>query len=361
MNFVKKTTLVVLTPIFLMLLFATALDFGILNVAGHPNTVKKIIKDSGIYNNVVSNALSQTQQNNSDGGDINLNDPAIKTAADKALSPQLLQNSTNQVIDGVYSWLDGKSAQPNFNVDLSGAKATFASYVGQAAQAKAAGLPICTSVPANFDVFNADCLPPGVSPAQAADEATASVLSPKGFLDNPVITASNVKGSNNQSVFEQKGVKNIPKQYQRAKKTPYMLAVLAILVGTALVFLRRNWQSGLRHVGITLVLVGLLMVAFAYGLHKVIDDKLVGQLKFDNTLLQADARSLIKDLGGAIEHNYYLFGIIYAVLGVVALAGPSTYARFAHSPAAASAEATPTSETTAPKTKPKKAARKIDL
>lgn len=359
MNFAKKTTLVLLTPIFLALLFTTALDFGILRIAGHPGSIKKVIADSGVYNNVVSNALNQAQ--NGANGDINLADPAIKTAANKALTPQVLQSSTNQIIDGVYSWLDGKTTQPNFNVDLSGAKASFADYVSQAAEAKASSLPACSGVlAANFDVFNADCLPAGITPAQAADQAKSSILSGQGFLDNPVISAGNFKDSNNQNIFDTK-LKNAPKQYQRAKKTPYILAVLAVLIGIALVFLRASWQSGLRHVGVVLLVVGLLMFAFAYGLHKVIDDKLVTQLKFDNTLLQADARSLITDLSSTIERNYYGFGIIYALLGLLAFAAPTAAARLSHAPAAAAPEKTEAQTDAPAKPKPKKPSKKIDL
>ena len=323
MHFARKAGLVILTPLLPLLLFTTAFDFGLLHIASHPVTVKKIIADSGIYNDAVASALNQAKSNANDG--LNLADPAIKEAASKALTPAVLQDSTNKIIDGVYDWLDGKTPQPDFNVDLSGPKAAFAEAVGSSAAARAATLPVCASIPSSqsFDVFSATCLPPGVSAAQAGSEAKSQILSGgQGFLDNPVISASTIKsGNSNQSVFADQ-LKSVPKQYQRAKKTPYLLALATILVGAGLVFLRSSWRKGLRHIGIVLVVTGVFMLVFAYGLHYGINNKLVPNLKFSSALLATDVKSLIKDLSGAVINNYYLFGVIYGILGTAAIVTP---------------------------------------
>lgn len=324
MNLARKAALVILTPLLPLLLFSLALDFGIMRIVGHSGSIKKIIADSGLYNNVVSDALNQAQTQ--PGGNISLSDSAIGQAANKALSPAVLQDSTNQVIDGIYAWLDGKTSQPNFKVDLSGAKSTFARAVGAAAETRAASLPPCNTQPVSFDAFSTTCLPKGLSAPAAGQAAQESILSRQGFLDNPVITPGSIKDSNNQSVFETK-FKDAPQQYQRAKKTPYILATLSVLAALGIVLLNSSWQRGLRRVGITMGVVGIVMLLFAWGTTQVVNSRVLAQLKFDNSLLQADGRALVKNLASSIEHNYWLFGASYMALGIVAWFSPQIYAR----------------------------------
>jgi len=114
MHFVRKALLVLVGAVFPLLLFATAFDFAILRVAGSPASVKQTLSDSGIYNSVVNNALDQAKQSTqADGSQIDLTDPAIKKAANESFTPQVIQNSSEKVIDGIYNWLNGKTTQPD--------------------------------------------------------------------------------------------------------------------------------------------------------------------------------------------------------------------------------------------------------
>lgn len=367
MNFARKALIVLLAPLLSFLLFATALDFGIVHTAGHPASVKKIIADSGIYKTAVPAALDQAKTASGNGGEVSLTDPAVKAAATTTFTPQFLQTTTENVIDSVYRWLDGKTTVPDFNIDLTPQKATFADAIGQAAQTRAATLPRCTSLPqsSSFDAFSATCLPAGVTAAQAGDEAKASILSGKGFLENPVINAASVKSSgSNQSIFTDK-LKNAPHQYQHAKKTPYILAVLAILVGTAIVFLSTNRRRGLRRVGIILAGVGIFMLIFAWALNYGVNQKALPKVKFDNAVMQADLKTLISDVVKAVDKNYWLFGIIYTVLGASAIGGPMLMdKRLKPAHAKASGPETTTQETPPseePATEPKKPTKKVKI
>lgn len=325
MQFAKRSILVLLTPIFPLLLFATAFDMGVTRIVGHPGEVKKIINDSGIYNNAVTAALNQAKNVTSDNGSLPLTDPSIQAAATSTFTPQTLQNYSNQVIDGVYDWLNGKTAQPDFKIDLSSLKSTFAQQVAKAAETKAAALPTCSSadqISSYNDVFSSTCLPPNVTPAEAGSEASSAILNGQGFLDNPVITANNVKGSDsNQSVFNNQ-LKNAPAQYRKAKRAPWILSLLTILVAAGIVFLSATWQKGLRHIGITLAIVGVFMLLFAWALNYGVTKKAVPKISFDNSVLTADVKALVTDLAQSIDKNYWEFGTVYTVLGAAAIATP---------------------------------------
>jgi hypothetical protein len=319
MQFVRRTLLVLLGALLPLLLLATAFDFGAYHVVGTPTPLKKTLSDSGIYNSVVSQALEQAKTTSSGYSQIPLQDPAIKKAAEESFSPQFVQSSSEKVIDGVYNWLRGKSSQPDFNVDLSSAKNNFAEKVGQVAKAKAATLPLCTSVPASKDSFNATCLPPGITPAQVGLQAKNDVLYGNGFLEHSNITASSIKSSNGNPVFSSGKLKNAPKYYQLSTKLPYILIGLSLLNILAIIFLSSTRRKGLRHVSFTFAIVGVFLLAFAWGLNRVVAQNFIPQINFDNKVFESNVRILSTDITHSIDRNYWIFGIAYFSLGFIVL------------------------------------------
>ncbi len=322
MNFVRKALLVILTPIFVTLLFATAFDTGVVRVATHPATVKKIVADSGVYNNIIPSLLKQAGSVNSQTGSVELTNPAVQSAAKTTFSPQFLQTTTNSTIDSIYAWLDGKTTVPNFKIDLTSQKQQFAELVAQAAGTQATSLPACTTPVdmSSYNVFTANCLPAGTTASDVSGGTLNTLLSGKGFLDNPVITADTVKASgSNQSVFTDK-LKNVPPNYRRAKQTPLILALLTLLVGTAIVFLCSTRRKGLRHVAITVAAIGIFMLLFAWGLNEAVS-KEVPKVSFNNAAFDTNVRALVTDLAQAIDKNYWWFGGVYTALGIAGIGG----------------------------------------
>jgi len=334
MPIVKKLALGILSPLFIVLLFATAFDIGFVRTVTHPATVKKLVADSGVYNSVTSNLLSQTGTISTSLGDVPTSDPAIQQAAKVALPPQFIQENTEMAIDNIYDWLDGRIAQPDFSIDLTGAKTLFANNVADSVQKRLNGLPACSAAESraivqsgSFDAYNAACLPTGISPATVAEQVKSGILSNRSFLSNTTLTAASVKnGGSNQSLFSGQ-LKNAPKQYQNAKKTPFILAVLTILTGAGIVFLSRSWQRGLRHIGINLLVIGLVMLLFSWGLNRAAANDIVPKIKFDNAVFERDIRNLTTDLVQQIDRNYWFFGGLYTVLGVGGIAAAEVFRR----------------------------------
>jgi hypothetical protein len=322
MQFLRKMLLVLVAAALPFLLFATAFDFGIYNVVGKPKPVKKILSDSGIYGSVVSQALNQAKTTSNGTSQVSLLDPEIKKAAEESFNPQVVQTSSEKVIDGIYDWLGGKSAQPDISVDLSSPKNNFAEKVGQAAKTRAESLPVCTSAPATIDPLSATCLPPGVTPSQVGDQARDAILKGQGFLQHPTITAESFKGANNQSVFDKPKVKQAPKRYQLATKVPYILAALSVLAILAIVFLSTSRRKGVKRVAITLVIVGVILLLFAWGFNRIMTHdvipKSVPKVALDNKLLQSNVQILATELTQSIHQNYLVFGLAYLALGIAA-------------------------------------------
>jgi hypothetical protein len=350
MNVVKKLLLGILSPLFIILLFATAFDIGFIRTATHPATVKKLVTESGIYDSVVPSLLRQQKTIDTNFGSFSASDPAIQKAANQAVPPQEIKQSVDGAIDNVYQWLDGQVAQPTFKIDLTGANSGFAGSVADIVQQKLANLPACTTAQSiaiaqsgQFDAVNTTCLPRDITAASAAALVKSSLANGQGFLGKTTLSADSFKGSSNQSFFETDKAKQVPKQYQRAKKTPLILSVLTILTGVGIVFLSSTWQKGLRHIGINLVVIGIVMLVFSYALNRVVSTKVVPKIKVDNAVLQTDVRNLATDLTQQIDKNYWFFGGLYTVLGAGGIVAAQVFHRRARLVTAANIKSTPVS------------------
>jgi hypothetical protein len=325
MRFGRRLLLFVLVPIFSLLLFTLAFDFGVARVIGSVDSVKQILSESGIYTSLVPSILKQNGQISTDVGNISASDPIVQQAAIKALPASDIQTSSEAAIDNLYAWLNGKTPQPTFNLNFSGSQDSFASNLAGEVQQKLSSLPVCTTpyTAASFDALNATCLPPGVTAATAADALRKSLQNSDGGLGNVNLAATDFKGSDpGKSVFQDQ-LKSAPSQYQRLKSSPLILAILVILVGAALVFLRPTLTSGLRHIGITLLGVGVAMLIFSWAFNYVLINKVIPKIKIDkNYAVQQNLKHATTDLAQKIDRNYWTFGGIYAALGLVAISSP---------------------------------------
>jgi len=323
MHFMRKAALVVVLPLFSLLLFGLAADIGFVRVVTHPEKIKQILNDSGVYSSVVSGLLDQAKTISGDnGGDVQLNNSLVRTAASESITPAFLKQNSETFIDSIYRWLDGKSASPDFLIDLTSVKTQFADSVAANLQQQLSGLPICpagTNVQ-SFDAFNATCLPRGVTAAQAVANVKSNILNGKGFLDNPTITAKDLKSSDsNQSIFND-SLKDAPKAYQKAKSSPVVLAILTLLIAATIIFLSPTKRSGFKRVGITLLIIGVFMVIFAWGLNQA-TAKVLPKLKLNNVVLQEKVKVLARDIVQEVDNTYYIVGTAYAVIGVASVAG----------------------------------------
>lgn len=318
--------LVLLGALLPLFLFTLAIDSGIIRTAGSSASIKKILADSDIYSSIVSSTLDQAKTSGGEGEGISLTDPNIKTIAEKTFTPQFLQENTEKVLDSVFLWLDGKTKIPDFKLDLSGLKDSFAVEAAKATETRAATLPVCpaglSGSADSYEPFSATCLPNGMTPASMAEQIRASLSQAEGYLEDPVITADQVKlGNSNQSVFADQ-LKDIPNYYQQVKKTPLYLAILSLLTALGIVFLSTSRTRGLRRVGITLTSIGVLLLIFAYALDWGLNKKALPQMNLENKVLQEKLKTLASDITASVNKTYYTLGGVYAGLGVLAIGLP---------------------------------------
>jgi len=346
MGIARRLMLGLLSSLFVTLLFAAAFDIGFVRTATNPEKVKQLVSESGIYRSVVPNLLSQTKTISTNLGDISTKDTAIQQAANKALTPQDVKAQTEPVIDNIYAWLDGKIERPNFKISLAGVKSDFGVNVAKEVQTRLSKLAACSpaqslAISRSNDYLNANCLPAGVSPAAAAAQVRRALNGSNDFIEKTNITPDTIKqDGSRQSVFDEQ-LKQAPQRYQLFKKTPFLLTVLAILTGVGIFFLSDTRQKGLRRIGISLLIVGILMMLFAWAVNRTMNTNVIPKISFDNAFLKQDITALARDITGQINKNYWFFGILYAVLGAAVIVIAQTLMRPAGQVIAAKSAGTP--------------------
>lgn len=321
----------ILVGLFTLLLFAAlmaAADAAAINAnLANPNKLESWLADSGIYNHVVSDVLTKSQNSNSQNnsyGSININEPGVVQAANQAFSPSLIQTSVNTVIDANYAWLQGKTKTPTFSIDLTQAKQNFAKNVGNQVTAHLKSIPVCTpqqltQLQLPVDSLTVTCRPPTLDPVAEGQRVTQDIAS-GDFLNNSVITASTLGNSNGQSSSQVYYVKfaKLPQAYQAAKQAPIAAGVAALIFALAIIFLARSRRGGLKIVAITLMFTGLLMLAIKYVADTVVtkyQDKIFSNVF--NLNLKQSFHVLLKSVEASLVKTYLYFGIGLIVLGLV--------------------------------------------
>ncbi|HKU19124.1 MAG TPA: hypothetical protein VJP80_07735 [Candidatus Saccharimonadales bacterium] len=325
MNPLRKVALVLAATFLPLALWSAGVSWSIHGVFGTPRHLEGALQTSGLYSTVVSDVLAkaQTDQTNQGTGTTTVptSQPQIQAIIKQAFPPQFLQTQTNQVLDAVYAWLQGKQPALAFTIDLGSAKQQLANGVQQYAQTRLSRLPICTNnqIPTgDVDPFSAACIPKGVDVTAVATKARDDILN-GGFLKDTKLTADNLKTGDGQPLSQK--LHNAPTAYRRSTVAMYALLVLAVLLTAAVVLLSSTWRSGLRKVAITYMSVGAIMVVFAwtivFGLHRAIDA--IGATKSSNKELEQSILRVVELVGRDLRSYWLAYGITLLGLGIAGL------------------------------------------
>lgn len=317
----------------LVCLLGTAFSTSSNMALSHPQKIETWLDQSNLYQHFVSNAIDQAKKSagsSEDQGSVTLSDSAVQQAADSAFTTQIFQQSLNTFLNSNYAWLEGKTAQPNFTIDLTSAKQNFAAQIGQYVQEHISSLPVCTTQQlveigsaANIDPLNITCRPPTLDAQAEATLVTQKVENSGGFLSNPVITANNInpKGSSSQPYYQK--FSEAPKLYRLAVKLPWIYAAVALISALGVLFLAPRKRWGLRRVGITLAVAGAVLIISVLlsntALHqaekRIFNQSSVGQLQqsLTNFLSQLEHQLVKVDLWFGIGY-LGLAAIIFILL-----------------------------------------------
>ena len=329
MIWARKGLVHVLAFLLFVSLLGGALAFSTNTALSKPTRLEGWLKDSGLYSRFVDNAITQAQKSESkDTGTsgVSGHDEAVRLAAESTFSPQLLQSSVNTFIDSNYAWLQGKTTKPEFVIDLTQARQTFAEKVGKYAETRLATLPACTSLqqaqlinPNDIDALAVSCRPAGVTPAAAGAQVTQKILTSDDFLSKPVLTAETINPRDDKGGSQPYYTKlaKLPQAYRLGQKLPLIFSIMALVTTLGIVLIAPSRRRGVRRVGVMLLLAGAILVVTKFTADMVftkVEDRV-----FNNSSVGQIQQSLL-DFAQRVQHqivgvNLY-FGTFFLILAI---------------------------------------------
>lgn len=376
MNILRKLCIGLGTPLLSLCIFTAVLLLSMNSAFGKSDNLKRWLRESKLYDNIVPAIIAEnkkTPPQGWDGADVPFSQPEVQTALQKAVTPTWLQQSAENVVDGTYSWLQGKTTKPTYAIDVSGIKSAFATSLADQARARLATLPACSlrNQPASTDPFTINCQPPANVTEAEIQKLITEVKNSKDLLPEGTITADttslgNTVDKNGQPMTDTTAplttpqspsqpwyqqAKHLPTLYQWTMRGPLILGVLSVLLGIALLFAAATKRQGAKIIASTTFSAGVL-VAVGAAFMWLIASKLrsdIGQ-QGAPTGLQQPFLSLVKLVTANISQTQLVVSGILIVLSAAALI--ALYVTKPTTPVAADSSQTPAAPTLPPPAAP---------
>lgn len=213
--------------------------------------------EAGTYNSLTGSLFSLMQRG--EDGQESLEDTLknslldtadLETALASVLTPQYWQSKFEGVLNPTYDWLEGATAQPEFvlsfdDIQTPLTKALETEIVSQLKDAPRCPAQFSTE---RFDVLEATCLPPGVSPAQAADSFTDQFSKTDSPLNETLLTGEELATESPEA----------PGAYRQTQNWPWQFVIVLTLLVLAVGFTGKSPLYGFRRAGQLMFSSGLL-------------------------------------------------------------------------------------------------------
>ena len=252
MGFIKKLFYHTTGILFKVTLVLLPLVFAITQIVSSTSSVERALQNSGVYDNFVLIVLDNSaKQAKSPQEKLLLSDPEVRAVIQKSFPPETLEASATSVVKGVFGWLQGNTTEPEFTIDLSGTKERLTANLTAFADKRIRSLPVCTqqqlqTINPQGDLLSLPCQPPGVDIAQLSSQFSNDLLANVDFLDKPTITNETLSKESDKSVTAD--LEQVPKTYQAAQASKWILLGVSLVLACLLVFVRRDKQAGISYV-----------------------------------------------------------------------------------------------------------------
>ncbi|HVX24565.1 MAG TPA: hypothetical protein VG992_04485 [Candidatus Saccharimonadales bacterium] len=290
-----------------------------------PDKIESWLQESNLYGHFVKNAISGSEVSIGTTGplsSISLSDSAVQQAAQSAFPPSLVQQDINQFLDSNYAWLQGKTSSPEFRIDLTKEKQSFAQQVGEYVQGYFSTLPICTKAQLaklkQVDPLDASCRPANVTPVEEGAIVTDKIARSTSFLSKPVLTAATLNPQKNGSQPYSQHLSNLPKVYRGVKHLIWTAPIVAVLAAVGILFVAPRKRRGLRRIAEVFIVAGALLLFV-----KLVSDavaKHIEQHVFNNNdvgQLQQSLTGFVHRAETALTKIDLYVGLAFVIIGLI--------------------------------------------
>ena len=307
MKLFRRPLLFTATWLLRTLIFIGIPLIGFIVYFGRADYLESTLKGAHAYDSFVP-AVTESLGSVSKGDQsIPFTDPGVRQIISNGLPPQVLEDSTDKVINGVYDWLEGKTPEPKFKVDLTKNRDFISENISLYAFNRLTKQPLCAVNPPQVNPFTATCLPANFSLDQerASFRQAINEVFPK-----TVFTANDLpKLSNGKSIVTT--YPNAPTYYKWLKLSPIFIVLVVGLLSLAIARLCRTRRLGFRLLGSVTLSTGVALMITPV-LYLLAYPRLNSALHLQsaNTGLSALSTTVI----GALSSTFYLLLIKGALI-----------------------------------------------
>ncbi len=324
MSLLRKIAVFIATSLLTFLLFSTVTATTLATIV-NPSNIKNWLNRSGIYYGAVDAILDSAAgaKQKETGDDLEIfSSPEIQKAVKVSFPPGFLQGLAENFIDGNFAWLEGKSEEPTFNIDLTKAKKNLAKNIVGAAFTRYKSLPVCKTMPsADTDPLSATCRVPGYDISKDAKKAEKELASSKNiFGDPPVLTADSLslEGGDGKKQPYYERLSFLPSLYGFLKFAPFLFGILSAGAILVLVFMSSERRQGIRRATVALLVSAGLLLASAWIIKATISSsklKLADAGSSTAAFMQKTVLSIGSDIGSQLIKIDLYFGVAFALVG----------------------------------------------
>ena len=328
MNILRKLAIGLLA----MILFLASLGMAWTDVAKRTfrdrEVVKAWLEEANFYNTITPAVLESINIPEGDNGSqVPFEDPKLLAQVNKVLDADFIRTNTGNVLDGMYDWLEGKTSQPDFAIELGDIRKELAGALGDYATERAAKLPVCKAGSGGGEPLTLTCLPRGISAASIGRQAERELLKNKEFLSESTLSAEDITNNDGQNPLnnlENSSGDQARALYKLGGYGTILLGLVVLLSGLGIVFLSSSRAMGMRRAGITLlgsaVLLGLSYFFLDFApkrLKTYIETSAEGAGSTAQSLMSRMVDVISADVRGIIG----AYAIVFALLGIGLLVG----------------------------------------
>lgn len=317
MNLFKKLLFILSDNLLRILVYATATTAVLALVAGNRSLVKQTIAESGAYQKFVPSII----ESNKDNSTIPLSDPEVVLIINKAFPPETLKNKTEDIVDSIFNWLEGKESEVIFTVDFTENKNQLGDKLSEYAFTNLAFKDTCETQPEYFDPFTSECRPYGYDIFKGETEFADQIKSTEGFLGQTVLTQASLPANKSgKTIFEQ--YSNAPVIYKWLMRAPWILGVMTIISAVSFVGYLPNKRRGVARLGKTISATSVTLIVTP-----LIFSVIIPQFSksFQSEISGSSAEVLFNDIITSLTRSFDRmmigFGVWLLLIGIAILLG----------------------------------------
>ncbi|MBN1617957.1 hypothetical protein JW887_01270 [Candidatus Dojkabacteria bacterium] len=184
-------------------------------------------------------------------------DSETRRTFEQFMKKELLKRATEKVIDAFYDYFEGKTRQPEFEINLIDSKETLTNILKAAVNDKFDEIPVCNldyTTTNEFNPFEAECRPENITDKDV-DDFIAQFLTDEKY--NEIYATTTIKSENLN--IPKKETENIKVIFTTLKAIPVYTFVVTILFASLIIVTTPTFKTKFSRLGGTLLTSGIIL------------------------------------------------------------------------------------------------------